>query len=65
MYARYQDFKEHPDDAHVLYYLGVTNFAALEAMLGRGEHQITPELTKVERVIGEGDRSLLRFRFGD
>jgi len=41
-----QDLADDPDDAHVLYYLGATNFAALEALLGRGEHTITPEMTK-------------------
>lgn len=40
-----QDRRETPDEAHVLYYLGATNFAALEARLGRGEHSITPEMT--------------------
>jgi hypothetical protein len=41
-----QDRLDNPDDAHVLYYLGTTNLAALEALLGRGEHAITPEITQ-------------------
>eukprot|EP00614_Pseudopedinella_elastica_P006442 CAMPEP_0172611392 /NCGR_PEP_ID=MMETSP1068-20121228/31082_1 /TAXON_ID=35684 /ORGANISM="Pseudopedinella elastica, Strain CCMP716" /LENGTH=470 /DNA_ID=CAMNT_0013415351 /DNA_START=208 /DNA_END=1617 /DNA_ORIENTATION=+ len=40
-----KDLADEPDDPHVLYYLGATNFAALEALLGRGEHAITPEVT--------------------
>ena len=41
-----KDFAEMPDDPHVLYYLGATNFAALEALVGRGEHTITPQMTE-------------------
>jgi len=40
-----KDFADMPDDPHVLYYLGATNFAALEALLGRGEHSVTPQMT--------------------
>jgi len=47
-----KDHLEFPDDPHVLYYLGATNFAALEALLGRGDHPITPEMTEVRRVCG-------------
>ena len=32
-----------PDDPHTLFYLGVTHLSALDAMLGIGEHERTPE----------------------
>ena len=35
------DLKDHEEDPHTLYYLGATHFAALEAMLGVGEHLVT------------------------
>jgi hypothetical protein len=54
-YTRYQfdlsllqkDYDELGDEPHVLYYLGTTYFAALEAKLGKGQHELTPEIQQV------------------
>ena len=42
-----QDEAELGDDHHVQYYIGATSFAALEALAGRGQHTITPEMLEV------------------
>eukprot|EP00752_Nemacystus_decipiens_P003054 g2831.t1 len=39
-----KDFLEDPTDLHTLYYLGITTFAYLESLLGKGTHENTPEL---------------------
>lgn len=42
-----KDAEEYEDDPHVLYYLGSTYLAALEAMVGTGTFSITPEMSKL------------------
>jgi len=54
-----RDLADLPDDPHVLYYLGASHLAALEALLGRGDHQVTPETTKwIDGGVGYLERRL-------
>eukprot|EP00903_Cladosiphon_okamuranus_P016556 g15273.t1 len=38
------DYLDDPTDLHTLYYLGITTFAYLESLVGKGTHENTPEL---------------------
>ncbi|CAN0301414.1 unnamed protein product [Ectocarpus sp. 12 AP-2014] len=38
------EYEDDPTDLHTLFYLGITKFAYIESLLGKGTHKKTPEL---------------------